>query len=325
MKPIPPHTCVRTALIISTLMILGIALTTSGRDGSTSSTPSTSSNCALCHENVIGVWSNSTHAGVEVDCLNCHYKSEGGPPHPTTDYNTTTCNSCHVNYQFAGSKMAESGVDCWSCHSPHSLSPYSLQLSVECGRCHTQLQQANVLDPYCRSCHMLGGSSREGGNFSSWKSFRHDFSASLNETCLRCHSTVPVMDMALLQLQKEVLLLKVETALSRARLAVEAANRSGNVEGGMRAGEYLAHAEQLLSVVSKEEETDRHQWLIDHTLLTASIKLAEKAEAEIGPSPPPPDPLQSGLPLIATLAVGVSLAVVISYSLRTFEAGRVKK
>jgi len=310
-------------ILISTLMLLNAVLigVVNAENLNPNSSPleaSEASDCATCHGGIVKLWSDSYHAKAGIECQGCHFKLEG-PQHPLSSYANISCKACHFNSQLAGTKMAENGVDCRSCHNPHSLSPYSLQLSVECGRCHVQLRQADILDPYCRSCHMLGGSSREGDDFSSWKRPRHDFSASLNETCLRCHSSVPLMDMAILKLQKEALLLEAEGALNHVKPAVEAIDNS--TEAGLKAREYLNHAENLLSMVSRGEEDDLHRWLIDHTLLSACIKLTEKAKSTADSSRPPA-PIRSELPLATILAVGVSLAVVIPYSLRNFGNGR---
>ncbi|MFN8412144.1 MAG: cytochrome c3 family protein [Anaerolineales bacterium] len=161
--------------------------------------------CLSCHvtgyDEATGTW-----AADGVTCAACH-KDEGGQ-HPktsmTVDATPNTCGTCHTDTRFGlqaweGSTHYKEGMDCSSCHDPHSASlkitinlkdQTSKDASRLCISCH---QEASMNFPYsthakegvtCIDCH-LEHLEKQGNDVHAVPD--HSFKASL-QTCNTCHA-----------------------------------------------------------------------------------------------------------------------------------------
>jgi predicted CXXCH cytochrome family protein len=161
--------------------------------------------CLSCHvtgyDEATGTWKEDG-----VTCLACH-KDEGGD-HPkttmTVDATPNACGTCHTDTRFGwqdweGSTHYQSGMDCATCHDPHSASlKLTLNLKEDNGYkdasslCITCHEEASMNFPYsthaqegvtCVSCHLQ---HVETGETTIHAVPDHSFKASL-QTCTKCH------------------------------------------------------------------------------------------------------------------------------------------
>lgn len=162
--------------------------------------------CLACHvtgyDEATGTWKEDG-----VTCAACH-ADEGGQ-HPktsmTVDPTSKTCGTCHTDSRFVmasweGSTHFQEGMDCSSCHDPHSA---SLKITVNlkdpnatkdasrlCISCH---EEASMNFPYslhskqgvtCIDCHL---EHLENINTGIHAIADHSFKASV-KTCANCHA-----------------------------------------------------------------------------------------------------------------------------------------
>jgi predicted CXXCH cytochrome family protein len=165
--------------------------------------------CAACHKESKLNWDNGAHAKSEVvTCEACH----GATPtdHPTTsmpvDRSPDLCISCHVNANFGAkdwkaSKHYQLGIDCATCHDPHSTSlkmaarsegatTDSADSSALCINCH---KESSMNFPYsthnqqgvtCLDCHQNPVENADG---TPGTATNHTFQASI-KSCNTCHA-----------------------------------------------------------------------------------------------------------------------------------------
>lgn len=165
--------------------------------------------CAACHKESKLNWEQGAHAKSEVvTCEACH----GATPtdHPTTSMpvnrSPELCIGCHINANFGAkdwkaSKHYQLGIDCATCHDPHSTSlkkvsgpdgePNSTaDPSQLCINCH---KESSMNFPYsthsqqgvtCVDCHLNPVENADGtmGTVTN-----HTFNASI-KSCNTCHA-----------------------------------------------------------------------------------------------------------------------------------------
>lgn len=161
--------------------------------------------CLTCHvtgyDEETGTWKEDG-----VTCAACHV-NEGGE-HPKTtmsiDATSSSCGNCHTDARFVvasweGSVHFQKGMDCSSCHDPHSASlkitinlkdQTSKDASQLCISCH---EEASMNFPYsvhskqgvtCIDCHL---EHLENPNKEIHAIADHSFKASV-QTCSSCHA-----------------------------------------------------------------------------------------------------------------------------------------
>lgn len=162
--------------------------------------------CLNCHvtgyDEATGTW---TADGVT--CEACHTDEGGEHPRTTMSVNATssTCGTCHTDSRFEmqsweGSTHFQKGMDCSTCHDPHSA---SLRVTINlrdpnapkdasrlCITCH---EEASMNFPYsihnkqgvtCIDCHL---EHMENANTGLHAIADHSFKASI-QTCSACHA-----------------------------------------------------------------------------------------------------------------------------------------
>lgn len=161
--------------------------------------------CLNCHvtgyDEATGTWKADG-----VTCEVCHTDEGGDHPRTTMTVDATagTCGTCHTDSRFVmqtweGSTHFQKGMDCSSCHDPHSA---SLKITVNlndqsmkdasrlCISCH---EEASMNFPYsthnqqgitCIDCHLQ---HLENANTGLHSIADHSFKASI-QTCSACHA-----------------------------------------------------------------------------------------------------------------------------------------
>lgn len=167
--------------------------------------------CASCHSGEFDAWMDSAHGTVHPEsfgdlagasCVDCH-----GPyikDHPAEGtirltVDSSLCQDCHASTydQWMHTQHAGEGVQCISCHRPHSQ---DLRLTDQllCASCHRDdltdsLHAAHRIgEVNCTSCHMDGysmGNSHVSTNptFNGVNAVSHDFIVVSAKSCLDCH------------------------------------------------------------------------------------------------------------------------------------------
>ncbi|HXF62353.1 MAG TPA: cytochrome c3 family protein [Caldilineaceae bacterium] len=167
--------------------------------------------CTSCHSDIAEAWLASPHGTVPPDshgepggasCVDCHGEYVKGHPAegliPLT-VDSAQCRECHTETysEWQGTLHAQDGVQCISCHKPHSQ---ELRLTDEalCQSCHHE----SLADPLhtahwqsnttCTSCHLAGSSDMNllasaGSAAGLPVAPRHDFVTVSADNCLECH------------------------------------------------------------------------------------------------------------------------------------------
>jgi predicted CXXCH cytochrome family protein len=160
--------------------------------------------CLVCHTTGYDP-ATATWEADSVTCQACHI---GDADHPKSTMSTDTspdlCGRCHSDTRFGwqdwqGSTHYQRGMNCITCHDPHSASLKSTytgdatepgDVSQLCINCH---QEASMNFPYtshhkegvsCVDCHL---EHLENQEYAAHTVPDHSFSASL-ETCNTCHA-----------------------------------------------------------------------------------------------------------------------------------------
>lgn len=192
------------------LLAAGVTLVIASAQGEEPPTPQAwVQDCAACHRESKLNWENGAHAKSEVvTCEACH----GTPPadHPTTsmtvDRSPDLCISCHIDANFGAedwkaSKHYQLGIDCATCHDPHSTSlkkvagpdgetTATADTSQLCINCH---KESSMNFPYsthsqqgvtCVDCHLNPVENADG---TMGAATNHTFNASVR-SCNTCHA-----------------------------------------------------------------------------------------------------------------------------------------
>lgn len=113
-------------------------------------------------------------AHLDVDCIECHPKSEGQPLLTYTGIAHDNCSSCHDDVH-----NGRMGDDCRECHSEESFKVIKGMVDFDHSSTRFTLNgQHRFIN--CSSCHDDGTSNAPFREFESWKSFR----------CSSCHEDV---------------------------------------------------------------------------------------------------------------------------------------
>jgi len=185
------------------LLASGVTLIFASAQGENSPAPQTSTDCVACHTEFQAAWEKGAHGQAEgVTCQSCH--GPALPDHPKTSMpvnrSPDLCASCHSDSQFGWSAWKasthnQSGLDCVSCHNPHSASlkqiagPRGVASNIDavsalCINCHKESNMNFALTSHaqrgvsCAQCHV---------DKAQMGIPNHSFSASLN-SCNSCHS-----------------------------------------------------------------------------------------------------------------------------------------
>ncbi len=168
--------------------------------------------CSSCHEEEFDAWLASPHADLAdpetglaaATCTSCHGEYTRG--HPDEDLvplivDSSSCQDCHADTftQWEGSLHGEEGVQCISCHLPHSQ---EMRLTDErmCTSCHQESLDDSLHTAHwqgeasCTDCHMAGSVetmtlASAGSNVAliNPAAPSHDFVTVSADKCLDCH------------------------------------------------------------------------------------------------------------------------------------------
>ena len=150
--------------------------------------------CLSCHTTGYDPDSNS-YAAEGVTCEACHGPFQVGHPErpmPITP-DASLCSTCHktTTDEWRASRHGEIGLNCQSCHNPHSQAPMAESITALCTNCHKDPGQTFTHSTHanagleCSSCHMATGNenvSSVGGLISTGHTFAVGSSA-----CIECH------------------------------------------------------------------------------------------------------------------------------------------
>jgi hypothetical protein len=196
--------------LVFALLAAGVTLIVASAQGEEPPTPPAwVEECSACHKESKLNWESGAHAKSEVvTCEACHGPSTGD--HPTTSIpvnrSADLCISCHINADFGAkdwkaSKHYQLGIDCATCHDPHSTSlkhtagsngeaTNTADASALCINCH---KESSMNFPYsthsqqgvtCMDCHLNPVENADG---TLGKVTNHTFNASL-KSCNTCHA-----------------------------------------------------------------------------------------------------------------------------------------
>jgi predicted CXXCH cytochrome family protein len=195
--------------LVFALLAAGITLVIASAQGEVPPAAPTSPDCVSCHTESEINWKDGAHgkAGV-VTCVACHGPAQADHPKTSMPVNRTPdlCISCHsdANYgtqEWKASKHSQLGIDCATCHDPHSTSFKEVtgprgeptntdNVSELCINCH---KESSMNFPYsthsqqgvtCVDCHLNPIENADGtvGTVTN-----HTFNASL-KSCNTCHA-----------------------------------------------------------------------------------------------------------------------------------------
>lgn len=167
--------------------------------------------CISCHAEEGTAWERSAHGSVPPEslsvvggasCVDCHGPYLKGHPATGTvrlSVDSSQCQECHVETydQWEHTQHAGEGVQCISCHTPHSQ---GLRLTDEalCSSCHRDnlddpLHAAHFTgDVNCTNCHMNGVAytgplAATDVQVATLSVPTHDFVTVNAQNCLTCH------------------------------------------------------------------------------------------------------------------------------------------
>lgn len=183
--------------------------------------------CVSCHQEESAAWEVSPHGSVDPEsagqaggasCVDCHGEYVKGHPAEgpmSLSVDSSSCQECHASAfaQWDDSHHASEGVQCISCHKPHSQ---QLRLTDEslCRSCH----HASLDDPFhtahwqgdvtCTACHLADAPTvqmvaSQDPAMGVTAAPSHDFITVSGQNCLDCHreavtitQTVPTKSVA---------------------------------------------------------------------------------------------------------------------------------
>lgn len=166
--------------------------------------------CTSCHEVEGEAWLDSLHGqstdpatGLAVaTCESCHGEYVRGHPDEAVvplRVDSSSCTECHASTaaEWENSIHGAEGVQCISCHLPHSQ---EMRLTDErqCTSCHKESLDDSLhsahwnSDATCTSCHMAAGPLdaalvSAGGMVTMGSDANHDFVSVSADNCLECH------------------------------------------------------------------------------------------------------------------------------------------
>ena len=194
--------------LIFALVAAGNTLVIASAQGENPPAIQTSSpDCATCHTDSQATWEEGAHGKSELaTCETCHGSASADhPKNPMSiDRSPDLCIRCHSNNQFGAedwevSKHSQLGMDCATCHDPHSTSlkkatgprdtvPTTDEISELCINCHKEHSMTfsytshNQRGVSCVDCHVKNFGEPTANTIPD-----HSFNASL-ASCNTCHS-----------------------------------------------------------------------------------------------------------------------------------------
>jgi predicted CXXCH cytochrome family protein len=167
--------------------------------------------CLACHTTGYDEASGS-YSEPGVACEACHGKFQ--PTHPQTPMPITPdaelCSTCHktTTDEWHASPHYKAGVQCQSCHNPHSQTPMADSITDLCTNCHKETGTSFAHSTHanagleCSNCHMYV-SPRTESPIEGLVPTGHTFTVG-SDACIGCHQdTVHTRD-AILKLTGEV-------------------------------------------------------------------------------------------------------------------------
>jgi len=150
--------------------------------------------CLECH--TTGYDSqNATYAAEGVTCEACHGPFQPGHPERPMpiEPDAALCSSCHktTTDEWRASKHGEVGLQCQSCHNPHTQKPKAESITALCSNCHQDPGQGFAHSTHadagleCSNCHMYR-SADSGPAIGGLLATGHTFTVG-SEACIGCH------------------------------------------------------------------------------------------------------------------------------------------
>lgn len=193
--------------LIFALFAAGVTLViASAKDGKTESPAQFTTDCAACHTEAKVTWEDGAHGKANVmTCETCHGTAPVDHPKTPMTINRSAdlCVACHSDARFGvedwkASKHNQLGMDCATCHDPHSASlkkadaPTDGQIVTDdisqlCINCHKEHSMTfsytshNQKGVTCVDCHV-----NHFGDPAANTVPDHSFNASLT-SCNTCH------------------------------------------------------------------------------------------------------------------------------------------
>lgn len=150
--------------------------------------------CLECHTTGYDALS-ATYAAEGVTCEGCHGPFQLGHPERPMPLkpNATLCSTCHktTTDEWRASKHGAVGLECQSCHNPHTQTPKAESITALCGNCHQDPGQGFTHSTHadagleCGNCHMYR-SPETGPAIGGLVATGHTFTVG-SEACIGCH------------------------------------------------------------------------------------------------------------------------------------------
>jgi predicted CXXCH cytochrome family protein len=194
--------------LIFALTAAGITLViASAQEENPPAAQAASFDCATCHTDSQATWEDGPHGKSELaTCETCHESAPADHPKSpmSIDRSSDLCIRCHSDDRFGvddwnASKHNQLGMDCATCHEPHSTSlkkvtgprdavPTTDEISELCINCHKEHSMTfsytshNQRGVSCVDCHVKNFGEPTANTIPD-----HSFNASL-ASCNTCHS-----------------------------------------------------------------------------------------------------------------------------------------
>jgi len=186
------------------ILLLALLLPTTGLAAAPDPDEADPGGCAQCHPTQAATWGDSPHAEAQVStahdgvtCEDCH--GAYVPDHPQNgvmqlSVDAGRCQDCHTTTyeQWHETAHAGAGVQCVSCHVPHSQETRLAEEDL-CASCHREEAEHWVhhdADVHCTDCHIsppsLPGTETGVNVLASATAPDHRFALTV-EACIGCH------------------------------------------------------------------------------------------------------------------------------------------
>lgn len=150
--------------------------------------------CLACHTTGFDA-ATGTYAEAAVGCESCHGVLVAGHPEEPMPVkpDANLCATCHktTTDEWRASAHGQIGLDCQTCHDPHSQAPLGNSINELCSSCHKDTSTSFTHGTHaeaglqCSDCHMARtpADSMTGGLFATG----HMFTVG-SVACINCHS-----------------------------------------------------------------------------------------------------------------------------------------
>jgi predicted CXXCH cytochrome family protein len=150
--------------------------------------------CLECHTTGYDS-TEATYTAEGVTCEACHGPFQlGHPERPMPiEPDAALCSTCHktTTDEWRASKHGEVGLQCQSCHNPHTQKPKAETITALCSNCHAEPGQGFAHSTHadagleCSNCHMYR-SADAGPAIGGLLATGHTFTVG-SEACIGCH------------------------------------------------------------------------------------------------------------------------------------------